>query len=413
MVLLEWPGPRGWSLARQLIMLQLCVVVTAVTIEAMVAIYRVPHAPGATVASIAAKLEQRQILGLVTLTEVALLVGIAGSLFLADRVRKQTFDMEPAEIARQYQHHDAMLHAVREGLIITSADGSIVLANDEARRLLGLSENCDDQVLRDQLADAGWTAMDTPATDQMQYANGRVLMVSSSQAEIDGELAGMVITLRDLTELRQATSQLDEERRLSNELRKQAHEHANHLQMIIALISMEEYDEAMSVCARYSEMPQALSNQVLTDIADPVLASRLQILHARAERWGVELILDGMLEMAEPDLADVVGNLADNAIDAAAEGEPRGWVQISFARGADTSLLITVRDSGRGILADHMSQVFTPSFSTKGHGRGFGLALAHDKVARLNGTITAHNDGGAVFEVHIPAVNEAGEEVEQ
>ena len=62
-------------------------------------------------------LEQRQILGLVTLTEVALLVGIAGSLFVADRVRRQTFDMEPAEIAKRYQHHDAMLHAVREGLI--------------------------------------------------------------------------------------------------------------------------------------------------------------------------------------------------------------------------------------------------------------------------------------------------------
>jgi hypothetical protein len=50
----------------------------------------------------------------VALTEVALLVGIAGSLFVADRVRKQTFDMEPAEIATRYQHHDAMLHAVRE-----------------------------------------------------------------------------------------------------------------------------------------------------------------------------------------------------------------------------------------------------------------------------------------------------------
>ena len=66
---------QRWSLARQLVMLQLCVVVTAVTIEAMVAIYRpAGNNPGSW--------EERQILGLVTLTEVALLVGIAGSLFL-------------------------------------------------------------------------------------------------------------------------------------------------------------------------------------------------------------------------------------------------------------------------------------------------------------------------------------------
>src|SRR5215469_9505515 len=97
-------GSRGWSLARQLVLLQLCVVLTTVTIEAMVAVY---HGPPT-----AASFEQRQILGLVTLTEVALLVGIAGSLFLADRVRRQTFNMEPAVIARHYQHHHAMLHAV-------------------------------------------------------------------------------------------------------------------------------------------------------------------------------------------------------------------------------------------------------------------------------------------------------------
>ena len=74
---------RGWSLARQLVLLQLCVVLSAVTIEATVAIYH-----------------EREVIGLVALTEVALLVGISGSLFLADRVRRQTFDMEPAEIGR-------------------------------------------------------------------------------------------------------------------------------------------------------------------------------------------------------------------------------------------------------------------------------------------------------------------------
>ena len=171
---------QRWSLARQLVMLQLCVVVTAVTIEAMVAIYRpAGNNPGSW--------EERQILGLVTLTEVALLVGIAGSLFLADRVRRQTFDMEPAEIALRYQHHDVMLKAIREGLIITSVDGDIMLANDEARRLLELTGECVGKALRDQVPGAVWAAAEIPVTDQLEYAAERVLMISRSEAKIDEE----------------------------------------------------------------------------------------------------------------------------------------------------------------------------------------------------------------------------------
>jgi two-component system CitB family sensor kinase len=385
---------RRWSLARQLVMLQLCVVIAAVTIEAMVAVYRGPRTVSGW--------EERQILGLVTLTEVALLVGIAGSLFVADRVRRQTFDMEPAEIARRYQHHDAMLHAVREGLIITSVNGDVVLANDEARRLLELSE--------EDISLPAWSTAQTPVTDQMQYAAGRVLMISRSPAEIEGAPAGTVITLRDRTELQHALDELSEARVLGDELRKQAHEHVDHLQMVIALIEMGEHEEAVRICAKYSEMPQKLSAQVLGQIADLVLASRLQVLHGKAERRGVTFQLDGTLASVAPDtshdLADIIGNLVENAIDSASEREQGGRVRLTLARDADGTVRIKVRDNGRGIIAEPIGRIFEPRWTTKGNGRGFGLALTRDKVTHLHGTITAHNESGAVFEVCIPVVKE-------
>jgi two-component system, CitB family, sensor kinase len=390
---------RRWSLARQLVLLQLCVVVTAVTIEAMVAVY---HGPVT-----ATSLEQRQILGLVALTEVALLVGISGSLFVADRVRRQTFDMEPAEIARRYQHHDAMLHAVREGLVITGIDGDIVLANDEARRLLELSDDCEGRPLRDQVTGAEWAVTQTPVTDQLQYAAERVLMVSRSQAEVNGRPAGMVTTLRDRTELQNALHELGITRLLADELRKQAHEHANHLQRIIALIAGEKHGDAIELCAKYAEMPQLLSDQMIEQVADPVLASCLQVLHARAKRRGVEFRMNGTLDVAwrdlSDDLADIVAILSDNAIEAAGGHSTPGMVRLSLAAGADGSLRVCVRDNGRGIAAEPIDQVFAPGWSTKGRGHGYGLAQAHDIVRRLHGTVTAHNDDGAVFEVYIPA----------
>jgi sensor histidine kinase regulating citrate/malate metabolism len=252
-------------------------------------------------------------------------------------------------------------------------------------------------------------------TDQLQYAAGRVLMISRSQAEVGGEPAGLVTTLRDRTELQTALHELSEARVLGAELRKQAHEHANHLQMIIALIEMGEHDEAVRVCAKYAELPQQLTAQVLAEATDPVLASRLQVSHARAKRNGVELTLDGTLSdlmVADAradirdDLADIIGNLVDNAIEAASAGSPGGRVRLSLARsvdgpGADRELRITVRDNGAGI-AEPVEQVFAPNWTTKGHGRGFGLALVRDKVDRLGGTVVAYNDGGAVFEIRIP-----------
>jgi sensor histidine kinase regulating citrate/malate metabolism len=97
--------------------------------EAMVSVYR--GANGTTTGD-------QQLLSLVALTEIALTVGTAGSLLVADRVHRQTLGLEPAVIARHYQHHQAMLHAVREGLIITDQVGKLMLVNDEARRLLRL-----------------------------------------------------------------------------------------------------------------------------------------------------------------------------------------------------------------------------------------------------------------------------------
>jgi two-component system CitB family sensor kinase len=394
--------PRSWSLARQLVVLQLCVVVTAVAIEATVAVIHVPHR--------IADVEQLKLLGLVTLTAVALLVGIAGSLFVADRVSQQTFDMEPAQIARLYQQRSAMLHAVREGLIITDVNGDIVLANDEARRLLGLAGDCELKSLRDQVPDAEWAATETPVTDQLYYTAERFLMVSRSEAEVDGVPAGLVTTLRDRTELEQALHERKAAQVVADELSQQAHEHANHVQTIIGLIFTGQYHEAVKVGLKHGKMPKAPSGQLLDQVTDPVLATRLQMSHTLAEEHGVEFRLDcspgtGWRDISA-DLADIVGNLVDNAIDAVS-GLPGGWVQLTIAGTAEDGLHICVRDNGLGLPPD---DVFERGWTTKGYGHGFGLALVRDLATGLHGQITHRNDCGAVFDVRIPPAGTTGEQ---
>ncbi|MGH3852014.1 MAG: sensor histidine kinase [Pseudonocardiaceae bacterium] len=398
---------RGWSLARQLVVLQICVVMLTVGIEAMVGVYR-----GANSGTTG---DQQYLLGLVALTEVALTVGIAGSLLVADRVHRQTLGLEPAVIARQYQHHQAMLCAVREGLVITDQAGKLMLANDEARRLLRLPPGGEGAPVGDLLCDPDLAELFThegSVRDQVRVAAGRVLLVSRSPAAVDCKPVGAVLTLRDRTELQTVLRELDTVRALADALRAQAHESANRLQALVGLVELGRYEDAVRLGTRESSIAQRLSDQLLDRVGEPALVALLLGKTAIAADRGVELRLGPdtavtAVRLPVEQVLTVVGNLVDNALDAAAIGG--GWVELTL-RNDDRGLQVIVRDNGPGLPAEHLEEIFTPGWTTKPTdtpgGRGLGLALVRHTVTRIGGTLSAGNDsgddGGAVFHIHLP-----------
>ncbi|WP_308403766.1 SpoIIE family protein phosphatase [Streptomyces rhizoryzae] len=134
----------------------------------------------------------------------ALAVALAGSALVSRRLSRQTHGMAPAEMTRMYEHHDAVLHAVREGVLIVGGDGRLLLANDEARRLLDLPADAEQQPVTDLgLAPdtAELLASRRKATDEVHLAGDRLLAVNVRPVD-DGGPAGSVATLRDTTELR-------------------------------------------------------------------------------------------------------------------------------------------------------------------------------------------------------------------
>ena len=73
---------------------------------------------------------------------LSLVLGVAASILLARWLKRQTFDLEPYEITGLLEEREASLQGIHEGAIATASDGTITLANDEARRLLGLPTDC-------------------------------------------------------------------------------------------------------------------------------------------------------------------------------------------------------------------------------------------------------------------------------
>jgi serine phosphatase RsbU (regulator of sigma subunit)/PAS domain-containing protein/anti-sigma regulatory factor (Ser/Thr protein kinase) len=130
---------------------------------------------------------------------LALVTG--GSALVSRRLRRQTHGLDPAEMTRMYEHHDAVLHSVREGVVVVSGEGRLLLANDEARRLLDLPEDGEGRPITGLGLAPRAAALLTSgrvATDEVILAGERLLAVNLRPTAPTGSVA----TLRDTTELR-------------------------------------------------------------------------------------------------------------------------------------------------------------------------------------------------------------------
>jgi two-component system, CitB family, sensor kinase len=349
----------------------------------------------------------RTLLGVGLAALAILAVGFGGAWLISRRLRRQTHGMGEREITRMYEYYRAVLHAVREGLLLLDSEGRVQLVNDEARRLLALPDDVVGRPISDLGLPPGLVAAatgDTPEADDIYVAGEHVLVVSSAPASWEGREVGAVVTLRDRTELVDVTGELDVVRGLSESLRSQNHEAANRLHTVVSLIEMGRPDEAVAFATDELEAAQQLTDHVVAAVEEPVLAALLLGKTAQASERGIDLAVSGDLRTApvEPrDLVTVVGNLVDNAMDAVT-GQDRRRVEVRLD-GTDEALTVVVGDSGPGVPDEHLEHVLERGWSTKATGSGIGLALVGQVARRSGGSVTVGRSplGGAEFTVSL------------
>jgi len=378
--------------------------------------------------------------GLLGAAATALVLAAIGAALIARRLRRQTHGLGPDELARMYEFYDAVLHAVREGLVLLDLEGCLLLANDEARRLLDLPDAWAGRRLDELGLPAPMTAAldgGREVDDAIHLTARRVLVVNQVPARWEGRELGTVLTLRDHTDLQVLTGELDSARSLTEALRSQAHEAANRLHSVISLIELGRTDQALSFATAELALAQRLTDLVVGAVEEPVLTALLLGKAAEANERGVELQVDPASTVPEGviparDLVTVVGNLLDNAIDAAAAAPaPRrvgfsSWTEDTKSTdGISSTLVLQISDSGPGLDDESAAHAFTRGWSTKNDqrliGRGLGLALVGQATDRNHGTIevgraergvpegTVLVDAefvGAVFTVRLPLAPE-------
>jgi serine phosphatase RsbU (regulator of sigma subunit)/PAS domain-containing protein/anti-sigma regulatory factor (Ser/Thr protein kinase) len=150
-----------------------------------------------------------------------LLLATAGTALVSRRLLRQTHGLGPHEMTRMYEHHDAVLHSVREGVLIVGGEGTLLLANDEAHRLLDLPDDAEGRHVRDLALPADTSvllASGRVATDEVHLVKDRLLAINQRTTDSQGGPPGTVATLRDSTELRALSGRAEAARERLNML---------------------------------------------------------------------------------------------------------------------------------------------------------------------------------------------------
>lgn len=346
---------------------------------------------------------------------VASAVGLVGSLLLARRVKRQTLGLEPLEIVGLVEHREALLRGIKEGIIALDGAGRVTLINDVACDLLGIHGNAVGEPLsglglEPAVLDA--LAEEQPGTDVPVAAGARVVVFNRMPISSQGRRIGTVATLRDRTELLRLQQDLDRVHDVSQTLRAQAHEFANRLHTISGLIQLGDYDEVVGYVDHISQRDATLTEAVTERIADPAVAALLIAKASLATEQGVDLRIAGRSRMSpaaasmSADVATVLGNLVDNAVDAAGADSTATdrWVSVELVDDGE-QVTIAVSDSGPGVSAGIADRLFERGVSTKHDvqgGRGIGLSLVHLLCTRRGGGVEVDQDAATRFVARLP-----------
>lgn len=356
----------------------------------------------------------------------ALAAGAGASMLLRKRLRRLTLGMEPEELTTLVQDQVAVLETTHEGVIGVSTSGRVTVVNATAQELLGLPDlqgtSWADAPVPEQLRDL--TRQEAAEDDVLELVAGaRVLLATARKAVHDGEDLGWVVFLRDRTELAQLTRQLESVSTMSSALRAQRHEFANQLHTISGLLDLGDTARAAEYAHRLVETgPLEFPVEGLERLPEPYLQAFIGAKGIRARERGVTLrvgedtFIRGSVK-APHDVTTVLGNLIDNAINAAVSGtrsstegvdgdgvDGERWVRVDLLDEPGPvptdgspwlgTLHAVVADSGDGVAEPE--RLFEKGYTaSRVPGHGLGLKLALELAQRRGGEVKLLDAGGA------------------
>lgn len=346
---------------------------------------------------------------------LALLVGIALAVVLANSIKKILFGLEPVAIARLLEERNALLESVREGILAIDQDARLTVINSEAKRILKLAgiptdilgHKVDEFIPQTRLPEI--LVSGEPELDYELDINGIAILTNRVPLYVNGVISGAIATFRDMSEVRQMAEELTGVNRYVEALRSSAHEFLNKLHVINGLVHSNHHHALTSYLAEIIHDNQDEQETVHQVVRDPVLAAFLVSKFSRARELGVRFTLDisePLPEIGDPKIAHhlvtLLGNLIDNGLDAVQTMDNKEVTLRIAVLNEDWEMEIS--DTGPGITSEKIPEIFRRGYSTKGENRGIGLFLVSAVLDKLNGSmdVSGRPGQGMHFLIKIP-----------
>ena len=346
---------------------------------------------------------------------VLVVFGILGAVSISNRFKRAIFGLEPEQIARLLTERETIIDSIREGIVAIDREAKVTVVNRQAIDILGKDSEAQviGQPIRDVLPGAKLSRILSGGEqrhDQELEVNDVIMLINTVPMLEKGEIIGAVASFRRRDELDILAKQFSQVKGYSEMLRAQTHEYSNKLHTIAGLIQTDHNREALELICQETAGYQGLIAFLAKAVPYPVLAAFIigKYNHAQELRIEFEIDPDSQLkdvpsELSREKLVTILGNLIDNAFDAALQGENQTKVKLSMTD-AGNDLVFEIEDSGTGIPTERSEQIFKRGFTTKQNDRGQGLYLVEKALKDLGGQITLGNSdlGGALFSVFIP-----------
>ena len=352
------------------------------------------------------KAETLQILFIFALiTVAAILIELIISAELSSSIKKSLHGYEPNVFSAMFQVRDNILESLNEGVLAVDKNGVVQFANRSAAKMLGkkkakelintpFTDCCNDGFIKNVIS----TGEKEFNIQEQSIDNSNVLIDCIPIKEKD-DIIGAVAILHNREEYTKLMEDLAGTRYLVDSMRANNHDFTNKLHVIMGLIQMEMYDDAVSYIENISIVQRETISKIMSVVDEPSIAALLIGKSARASELNIKFILNDESHYSKTDLllpselmVTVIGNLIDNAFEAINIKDIQRQKELRFGiYSRENALLITVEDTGIGISKDNLEHIYDNGFSTKGEGRGTGLYQVKEMVEAIGGKITVES----------------------
>ena len=345
---------------------------------------------------------------------LTLIFGGALAVYLGQQLR----GVRPEDLIRMYLTQNDTLNALDEGLISFDKTGRVRLVNAAAAKMLGKKEELlVDRQVDDLIRDEQGESLQGRSNSSFQ-SNRPNILVKSVQLP-DGNLwSREVLVLADKSEVRRYAEELGGTKHMINSLRANTHEFLNKLQVISGLLQMGRTEDALRYIGSIAAAHEHVTGPVMQLIRNTGVAALILGKASNMRELDVDFVL--MRNSALPErsrclsteeLVTVVGNLMENAIEAA-NAIPADELRVVVLQLTEDEkgLYIMVSDTGTGIEPGVLPHIFETGYSTKSAtGRGVGMGRVKEIVESHGGTIDVETDPGSGTTFTIIIGREEGE----